>query len=144
MRWRVSSRDDDPVADDDPTERGSTLIEILVATVVMSSAIIVLVTGMSTLFASSIQNRTATTAGVVARDYAEALNVAVALQPAATWCSTSYTVTPPPAPTGYTAVPTYGVCPVNNATTPQFQTVTIVATGPGGLTEQLRMVVRES
>ena len=40
MNWRVSS------GDGDDRERGSTLIEILVATVIMSSAIMVLVTGM--------------------------------------------------------------------------------------------------
>ena len=39
--------------------------------------------------------------------------------------------------------PIYGACPANNATTPQFQTVTISATAPSGLTETLRMVVRE-
>ncbi len=95
--------------------------------------IIVLVGGMTALFASSIQNRQSTTAGVVARDYAEALNVAVA-RPAARprWCSTSYTVTPPHAADGLHRVPTYGTCPATNAaTTPQFQPVVDHRDRPG-------------
>ena len=124
-------------------QRGSTLIEILIASVIMSTAIIVLVGGMSALFSSSILNRQSTTAGVVARSYAEALEVAVAQTGA--WCSATYTVTPsPPTPAGYTVSPAYGACPVNNATTPQFQTVTISVTATGGATEQLKMVVRKS
>ena len=120
---------------------GSTLIEVLVAAVIMSSAVMVLVTGMSTLFSSSAQNRQATTAGVVARDYAEALDLAVAQTGA--WCSSTYTVALTP-PAGYTVSASYGACPTNNATTPQFQTVTISASAPNGSTELLRMVVRET
>lgn len=120
---------------------GSTLIEVLVAAVIMSSAVMVLVTGMSTLFSSSAQNRQSTTAGVVARDYAEALDLAVAQTGA--WCSSTYTVLLTP-PAGYTVSASYGACPTNNATTPQFQTVTISASAPNGSTELLRMVVRET
>jgi Tfp pilus assembly protein PilV len=123
------------------TDAGSTLIEVLVAAVIMSSAVIVLVTGMGTLFASSMQNRQSTTAGVVARDYAEALDLAVA-QPGA-WCSSSYTVSLTP-PSGYAVNATYGACPANDATTPQFQTVTISASAPNGSTERLRTVVRRT
>ncbi len=106
----------------------------------MGTAVIALVTGMATVLNSSSQNRQATTSAIVARDYAEALNVAVA-QPGA-WCSTSYTVsfTPPP---GYTVTPTAGACPANNATTPQFQTVAIVVTSPSSATESLTVVVRK-
>jgi type II secretory pathway pseudopilin PulG len=122
-------------------EGGSTLIEVLVASVIMGSSVIMLVAGMSTLFSSSILNRQATTAGVVARDYAEALVLAVAQTGA--WCSASYPVVFTP-PSGYTVSATYGACPTNDATTPQFQTVTISAVPPTGMTEQLRMVVRET
>jgi len=131
---------------DDATDTGSTLVEVLIATVLMGSAIIVMVTGMSTLFASSIQNRQATTAGLVARDYAEALMVSVAAQaPADPWCSTTpYVVdyTPPPG-FAVTTAPT-AACPVENTTTPQFQPLVITATSPSGRTETLRVVVRRS
>ena len=106
----------------------------------MGSAVITLVTGMATVINSSSQNRQATTAAIVARDYAEALEVAVA-QPGA-WCSSSYSVSYSP-PSGYTVTPTPGTCPANNATTPQFQTVGIVVTGPAGATESLTDVVRK-
>jgi Tfp pilus assembly protein PilV len=122
-------------------ERGSTLIEVLVASVITSSAVIVLVTGMGTLFASSIQNRESTTAGVVARSYAEALVVAVTQTGA--WCSPTYTVGFT-APAGYTVGAVYGACPATTATTPQFQTATITSTTPQGATETLRMVVRKT
>jgi type II secretory pathway pseudopilin PulG len=126
-------------------DTGSTLIEILIATVLMASAIIVLVTGMSTLFASSIQNRQATTAGLVARDYAESIVLAVAAQPATDpWCSTTpYAVDYTP-PTGYTVTTATATCPTNDTTTPQLQPLVITATSPGGRTELLRIVVRKS
>jgi prepilin-type N-terminal cleavage/methylation domain-containing protein len=118
-------------------DAGFSLIELLIATAIMGSAVITLVTGMATVLNSSSQNRQATTAAIVARDYAEALEVAVA-QPGA-WCSSSYTVSYSP-PSGYTVTPTAGTCP-NNAT-PQFQTVGIVVTGPAGATESLTVAVR--
>jgi Tfp pilus assembly protein PilV len=123
----------------DAAEAGSSLIEVLVAAVIMSSAVMVLVTGLGTLLSSSAQNRQSTTAGVVARDYAEALDLAVAQSGA--WCAASYTVLLTP-PAGYTVSASYGACPANNATTPQFQTVTISAAGPNGVIEPLRTVVR--
>ena len=106
----------------------------------MGTAVIALVTGMGTLLNSSSQNRTATTSAIVARDYAEALEVAVA-QPGA-WCSTSYSVAYSP-PAGFSVTPTAGACPATDATTPQFQTVAIVVTAPEGATESLTVVVRE-
>ena len=106
----------------------------------MGSAVIALVTGMGTLLNSSSQNRQATTSAIVARSYAEALDVAVA-QPGA-WCSASYTVSYTP-PAGYSVTPTAAACPANNATTPQFQRVTIVVTSPSTATESLTVVVRK-
>ncbi len=131
----------DPSGDGGRPDAGSTLIEVLIALVVTSGAIIVLVGGMTTLFGSSIQNRESTNAGVVARNYAEALDVAVAKPDA--WCSSSYTVTSSP-PAGYTVGATYGACPDTAPTTPQFQTVTISATAPNGSVETLLTVVRAS
>ncbi len=137
MRRAPSNRPDDG----SPPEAGSTLIEVLIALVITSSAIIVLVGGMSALFSSSIQNRQSTNAGVVARNYAEALEVAV-LQ-AGAWCSPTYSVTSS-RPPGYTVSASYGPCPADDPTTPQFQTVTISATAPNGAVETLRTVVRQS
>jgi Tfp pilus assembly protein PilV len=125
-------------------EHGSTLVEVLIASVIMGSAVIVLVTGLGTLFASSIQNRESTTAGVIARSYAEALVVAV--NEAGAWCSPTYTVdyTPPGGWNGYSVAAAPDPCPPTTpANTPQFQTVTITATTPKGSTETLRMVVRK-
>lgn len=143
MTWRVPSR---PPAGLD-REQGSTLIEVLLALVITSSAVFVLVGGMSAIFANSVQNRQTTTSGVVARDYAEALEVVVAQASAdavaGAWCSSSYTVPFTP-PTGYSVSSAAGACPTNSATVPQFQTIVITATGPTAAAEQLRIAVRET
>jgi len=119
---------------------GSTLIEVLAAVVLMGSAVIVLVTGMGTVATSTSQNRQTTTASVVARDYAEALVLAVSQTGA--WCASSYPVSYTP-PAGYTVSTVLGACPTDPPT-PQFQTVTISVGTVNGSTEQLRIVVRAS
>ena len=96
----------------------------------MGTAVVALLTGMTTLFGSASGNRQSTTAAIVVRDYTEALNVAVA----SAWCSATYTVSYTP-PTGYSVSPAYGACPANTAATVQIQTVTITATAPNGATE---------
>ncbi len=86
----------------------------------MSSAIIVLVGGDDHTVRQLDPEPPVDDRGVVARDYAEALAVAVAQ--AGAWCSPTYAVSSPP-PTGYaSAQPTARARP-NDATTPQFQTV---------------------
>ena len=120
-------------------ERGSTLVELLAATAIMGTAVVALLTAMTTLFSSSAMNRQETTAAIVVRDYTEALNVAVA----SSWCSATYTVSYTP-PSGYSVSPAFGSCPTNNAATPQFQTVTITATSPNGAHEVVKTVVRKS
>src|SRR4029079_10752798 len=137
LRWHVMAGLREP--DDEPAA-GLSLIELLIATAIRGTAVIALVTGMATLLNSSTQNREATTAAIVARSYDESLDVAVAQTGAG--CSPSYTVSYTP-PSGYTATPTVGACPTNNATTPQFQTVTIAVGTPSGATETLRVVVRK-
>ena len=121
-------------------EGGSTLVELLVATAIMGSAVVAILTAMSATFTTSALNRQLTTAGIAARDYAEALEVAV--PQSANWCSAAYVVAYTP-PTGYTVSPSYGPCPTNDSSTPQFQTVTITATAPNGGAETLRTVVRK-
>lgn len=107
----------------------------------MGSAVMVLVMGMGSLFSSSTQNRQSTTAAVVARDYAEALEIAAAQSGA--WCSSSYPAVYTP-PGGYTVTASYDACPTNSATTPQFQPITISAVAPNGTTEKLKIVVRKT
>ena len=119
---------------------GSTLIELLIATSIMGTAVVAILGGMSALFTSSAQNRESTTAAVVTRDYAEALELAVAQT--GVWCASTYAVSYVP-PAGNTVTASYGACPANNASTPQYQTVTITATSPNGGTETLRMTVRK-
>ena len=121
-------------------ETGFSLIEVLIATAIMGTAIVALVFGMGTLLDSSAQNRQATTANIVARDYVEALDVAVAQANA--WCASSYTVSYTP-PSGYTVTPSVGACPANTATTPQFQTVSVAVAGPSSSGANLTVVLRE-
>ena len=120
-------------------EGGSTLVELLAATAIMAIAVVTLLFAMSTLFISSGQNRQSTTTAIDARDYSEALDLAVT---ANNWCASTYPVSYTP-PSGYTVSATYGTCPASNTTTPQFQTVTITATAPNGATETLKTVIRE-
>jgi type II secretory pathway pseudopilin PulG len=120
----------------DRGEAGSTLVELLVATAIMGIAVVTIVMAMSATFTTSAVNRQATNAGIVARDYAEAIELAVV----GSWCSASYTTSYTP-PSGYTVTPSFGACPV--AAQPQFQTVLITVTAPSGATETLRTVVRQ-
>ena len=119
---------------------GFSLIEVLVATTIMGTAIVALIFGMGTLLDSSAQNRQATTTAIVHRDYVEALDFAVA-QPNA-WCASSYSVSYTP-PSGYAVAPSSAACPANTATTPQFQTVWITVAGPSSSSANLTVVVRE-
>ncbi len=147
MTRRVPSRSDDSTRRGFG-EDGSTLIEVLVALLIAAGAVFVLIGGMSALFTNSFQNRESTTAGVVVRDYAEQLDVAVAEASVAAatngtfWCAPSYTVAYT-APAGYVVGGT-GLCPANTATTPQWETVTVTATTPNGATETLKVVVRQT
>ena len=110
-------------------EHGATLIEVLVASVITGSAALVIVMAMGTLYTSATENRQQTTASIVARSYAEALDVAVAQAssppPQPGWCHGTYTVAYTP-PSGFHVSPAFGACP--GASAPQFQTVTLTVT----------------
>ena len=119
-------------------ERGSTLVELLVATAIMGISVVGLLTGASVTAQTSGQNRSQTNNGIVARNYAESLSESVT---STNWCQTTaagygpgYTV-----PTGYTVTAVFGSCP--GASAAQFQNVTITVTSNGG-TETLKTVVR--
>jgi len=104
----------------------------------MGTAVVAILVGSSATFTSSGANRQSTTAGIVARNYAEALDVAVAQ---GAWCSSSYSVSPYyTPPSGYTPSATFGACP---ATGPQYQTATITVTQPNGASEVFKTVVRQ-
>ncbi len=119
-------------------EDGSTLVELLVATAIMGIAVVTIVMAMAATFTSSAASRQSTNAAIVARDYAESVEIAAAATNA--WCSASYSTSYTP-PSGYTVTPVFGACPVGGQ--PQFQTVTITVTAPSGATETLRTVVRQ-
>jgi type II secretory pathway pseudopilin PulG len=123
--------------------RGSTLVELMVATAIMGTAVVALLTGTSALSGTSTVSRQTATAGIVARNYAEALSTAVSQTTA--WCTppaaNPYGVSYTP-PTGYTVAASYGACPTNNAATLQIQTVTITVTGPNATSETVKTIVR--
>ena len=117
MLWRVfrdlaaGERPTGPRSSSAGRERGSTLIELLAATAIMGIAVVSILVGSTTTFTSSAQNRDQTTAGIVARNYAEALSVAVTTS---NWCqppaANPYGVTYAP-PASYPVTVTYGACP---------------------------------
>jgi Tfp pilus assembly protein PilE len=124
------------------TSRGSTLVEVLVVVIIVGCLVVAIMKALGTTESGSRVHRSAATTDVVIRDYAESLKIAVTQTGA--WCkATPYTVTYAP-PTGFSVSQTVGSCPVNNATTPQFQTVTLTATSTSSAdTETVRVVVRK-
>ncbi len=112
----------------DTSEAGASLVEILVAVVLLGSAVLALVGGLGSVISSSDRHRRTATADTVARSYTEALKLTVSTRPAGTWCSSSaydvsanYTV-----PSGYTVTQVPGTCPASGS--PQAQSVVIEAT----------------
>jgi Tfp pilus assembly protein PilE len=122
--------------------RGSTLVEVLVVVIIVGCLVVAIMSALGTTESGSRIHRSAATTDVVIRDYSESLKIAVTQTGA--WCkATPYTVTYAP-PTGYSVTQTVGACPTNNATTPQFQTVTLTATSTSSAdTETVRVVVRK-
>jgi type II secretory pathway pseudopilin PulG len=126
-------------------ERGSTLLELLMATAIMGIAVVAMLVGSTLTFTSSGQNRQSTTAGIVARSYAE--DLALAIPSGGGWCSypapyvVPLTFAMPATVTSVANVP--GPCPAANPTTPQYQTVTITVKALNGGSETLIDVVRE-
>jgi prepilin-type N-terminal cleavage/methylation domain-containing protein len=126
-------------------ERGSTLLELLVATAIMGIAVVAMLVGSSLTFTSSGANRQSTTAGIVARSYAE--DLALAIPSGGGWCSypspyvVPLTFTMPATVSSVANVP--GPCPAADPTVPQYQTVTITVNALNGSSETLIDVVRE-
>lgn len=112
----------------DDSEAGVSLVEILVAVVLLGSAVLALVGGLGSVVSSSDRHRRTATADTVARSYTEALKLTVSTRPATTWCSsTAYDVSANfTVPTGYTVSQVPGGCPAAGAA--QIQTVVVQAT----------------
>jgi type II secretory pathway pseudopilin PulG len=136
MPWECSNRHDQTHPGSDA---GVSLVEQLVAIVIISTAVVALVTGLGAISGASEQNRETTNVGLVANNYAEALVLSVT---AANWCSASYTPSYTE-PAGYEVSADVSACPATTAGTPQMQPILVTATGPNGTTEQLTVVVRK-
>ena len=143
-------------------DRGETLVELLVATVILGIAVVAVVGGLASSILISDVHRKQAQAGVTVRDYAEAVQAAVATAqgnyvacpsapgygPAsAAVAATVFTV-----PAGYTATAsvrywdeagsTFGSCPAGGDTGVQQVTLT-VASNDGRARQSLVMVLRK-
>jgi Tfp pilus assembly protein PilV len=128
-------------------DRGSSLIEVMVAVIVLGTAAIAAVGALYTSIAVSGTHRDQTTAATVARDYTERIAGAPDLDcssAAGTYGSYAGAVD---IPTGYTA----SVGPIESWTgsswgacvTDKLQRVTVVATSDDGVSENSVVVVRQ-
>ena len=124
-------------------DAGFTLVELLVAVVILGTVVITLVSAIATNVTVADTHRKQATADAVVRDYAEALKLVASQSNGPNWCSSSYAV---PAgsfsvPPGYSVSVSPGNCPSPAA--PQFQTATItVSSDDSRDTETLAIVVR--
>jgi type II secretory pathway pseudopilin PulG len=140
--------------DSTATDRGETLVELVVALGIMSVAVVAIVGGVGTSILMSDVHRKQATAGAYLRDYAEAIEKDVAASPSA------YTATPSctpsyasgfPVPSGYTAQITAAsfwngstfLTPCNAAADIGVQRISLrVASSDGRATETLDIIVR--
>lgn len=131
------------------SDRGETLVEVLVTVLILGLAGVAVMTGLATSVTASDIHRKDTTNGYYAKNYAEAVQTYIQGHQSAFNCSPDYsaaTVGFIPAP-GYT--PTYawgavdetGVPTTCTSNTAQMVTVKVVSTGGRG-TEQLSFVLR--
>jgi Tfp pilus assembly protein PilV len=121
-------------------EEGTTLVEIMVALVILATAVVALTAGMGTVVLGSDRHRKAATADTVVRKYAEALKLAVRESSPDSWCRTSTTTT---VIDGYTLQAVSDACPAAVSTTPQLQQVTITASMDDRASVVLKTTVRK-
>lgn len=123
-----------------PPESGTTLIEILIAIMVLGIGVTALVGGLISSISASNVHRDAATRDTIIRSYAEQLKFAIEGQitSGGSWCAvTSSTVI-----SGYAVSQAPDPCP--SAGAPQFQTVTLtVSSLNGGGAESMQIVVRQ-
>ena len=123
-------------------DRGDTLLEVLLAVVIIGVVFSAFFVAISTGSATSAAHRNYVTADALLRDYAEAAKSAARAQ-----CptSTTYTTTTTSLPTGFQVsntagfVGTDGSCPANAAS---LQKAEFTVTLPGGVTRSLQIDVR--
>jgi prepilin-type N-terminal cleavage/methylation domain-containing protein len=68
------------------SEAGMTLVEVLVALVILTTAVVTLTAGMGTLALGSDRHRRTATADTIARRRAEEIKLQVRQAPASSWC----------------------------------------------------------
>jgi prepilin-type N-terminal cleavage/methylation domain-containing protein len=75
------------------SEAGMTLVEVLVALVILTTGVAGLTAGLGTLAVGSSRHRSAATADTIVRQQAEAIKLQVQNAPANSWCVASGTST---------------------------------------------------
>ncbi len=137
--------------DHDRSERGDTLIEVLIALTVVAITGLTLLTAFGTAIAASSQHKSLANIYTLLRSYAEVETFQIQLQPSPLYssCATSYTLSNAPAiPTGYTITTSsiqywngtsFASTCTSGSTKPQL--VTLHATGPNGQSGNLSFAV---
>lgn len=117
------------------SDRGETLIEIVITVVITSITVTALVSSLATTGSAGVAQRDRAAADTVMRNYAEATKHAARSCTAGGTYTVDYT---PPA--GYSAVagPGGGACPAVSAAT----RLTLTVTEPTGVADSMQIVVR--
>lgn len=120
----------------DSTDRGDTLIEIIITIVIVAITITALISSLATTGAAGQVQRSSVLTDTVLRNYAEATKAGVRT---CTGAGNQYTTTYEP-PTGFvaSATPPGGQCPDVDTT----ELLTLAVTGPSGVVETMQIVVR--
>jgi Tfp pilus assembly protein PilV len=148
----MDGRPTDMFADPPRDDRGETLLEILVAVLIMSVAVVVLLGGLGTSIRMSTLHRDQATAGADVRDFAEAIEAAVAASPTAyvacadpTTYTGIYAVTDPRYTARILAVKYWSGAAFVDTCTPAsdggVQQVLLNVSTPDGLTDETLAVV---
>jgi len=118
------------------TDRGDTLIEIVIAVVIIGITVTALISSLAAAGTSAQFQRTSVETDTVLRNYAEATKAAARV---CTGTTDSYEPSFEP-PTGFTtsATPAGGACPGVHTS----QLLTLAVIGPTGVTQRMQIVVR--
>jgi type II secretory pathway pseudopilin PulG len=121
-------------------ERGESLVEIVMALVLLSLVVSALMAGLATAARATRFQRNLVTIDTVMRSYAEATKNAVR-RDCANYSNLAYSLAPYAAPVGYTVsqVPAALACPLPPAVPTQTLTLTVSS---GGTTRTMDIVVR--
>ena len=118
------------------TDRGESLVEIVIAVVIIGITVSALLLSLGATGTSAQFQRTSVETDTVMRNYAEATKLA---GPACDETTNSYDFGFEPL-AGFTvsATPAGGVCPVDQTSEP----LTLAVTGPTGVTQTMQIVIR--